>query len=222
MKMIVIGCGRVGAELAYRLYRNKNSVVVIDISETAFQNLSTEFRGRTVEGDALSQEVLRRAGVSEADGVAVVTDNDLLNAVIGQLVRNHFNVPVVVIRNYNSRWRPVLEAFNLQAVSPSSWGAQRIEELLYQQKTRTVFSLGNGEVELYEFSIVDGWSGKKLSELLPETECVAAGVTRASHALLPAGDFVLRKDDVILVSASLAGSEALRARLERGPVQAEE
>ncbi len=218
MKMIVVGCGRVGAEVADRLYRNGNNVCVVDSSETSFQNLPTDFRGRTVDGDALSQEVLRRAGIAEADGIAVVTNNDLLNAAVGHLAHEHYGVPVVVVRNYNSRWRSVHEAFNLQTVSPSSWGAQRIEELLYQQMTRTVFSIGNGEVELYEFAVADEWDGKKLSELLPDKECVVAGITRASHAVLPDGDFILKSKDVILVSATLEGSEALRKRLDRGPV----
>ena len=101
------------------------------------------------------------------DGLAAVTNNDSLNAVIGHLARTHFGVPVVVVRNYDSRWRQVHESFGIQTVSSSSWGAQRIEELLYQQQTRTVFSAGNGEVELYEFAVPDGWDGKSLDKLIP-------------------------------------------------------
>lgn len=218
MKMIIIGCGRVGAELAMRLFHNGHSVVVVDIAENAFQNLAAGFRGRTVHGEALNNDVLQRAGIEEADGIALVTNNDSLNAVVGHLARKHYGVPVVVVRNYDSRWRSVHETFGIQTVSSSSWGAQRIEELLYQQQTRTVFSAGNGEVELYEFSVPKEWDGKSLDKLMPETECVLAALTRAGKAILPNCDILLEAGDIVLISATLAGSETIRKRLSQGPV----
>ncbi|HSQ25598.1 MAG TPA: TrkA family potassium uptake protein [Anaerolineales bacterium] len=218
MKMIIIGCGRVGAELATRLFQNGHSVVVVDNSEAAFQNLPTGFRGRTVHGEALSKDVLQRTGIEEADGVALVTNNDTLNAVVGHLARKYYGVPVVVVRNYDSRWRSVHETFGIQTVSSSSWGAQRIEELLYQQQTRTVFSAGNGEVELYEFAVPKEWDGKSLNKLMPEAECVLAALTRAGKAILPDCDILLEAGDIVLISATLTGSETIRQRLSQGPV----
>lgn len=217
MKMIVVGCGRVGAELAMRLYRNGHTVVVVDSTDKAFQNLSNDFRGRTVHGEVLNKDVLHRAGIEEADGLAVVTNNDSLNAVVGHLARKHYGVSIVVVRNYNSRWRQVHEAFGIQTVSASSWGAQRIEELLYQQQTRTVFSAGNGEVEVYEFAVPEEWDGKLLSTLVLGSECVLAALTRAGKAFLPENDIDLKTGDIVLVSATLSGSEAIKERLSQGP-----
>lgn len=213
MKMIVVGCGRIGAELAYRLFQKGHQVVVIDHKENAFQNLPMDFRGRLLEGHGTSEDTLRRAGVQEADGLAAVTDSDSLNAVVAHIARTVYNVPSVVVRNYNSHWRAMHEVFGLQVVSSASWGAQRIEELLYQQNTRTVFSAGNGEVEVYEFAVDEAWDGRKLSELAPSGECVPVAITRAGRAVLPEPDMVLEVDDVILVGATLEGSEALRLRL---------
>lgn len=216
MKMLIVGCGREGAELSMRLYRNGHTVVVVDSTEAAFHNLPVDFRGRTVQGEALNKDVLLRAGIDEVDGLAAVTNNDSLNAVIGHLARTHFGVPVVVVRNYDSRWRQVHESFGAQTVSSSSWGAQRIEELLYHQQTRTVFSAGNGEVELYEFSVPGEWDGRSLDQLISDTECVVAALTRAGKAMLPGSDFQLAKDDIILISATLAGSETIRRRISQG------
>ncbi|MBN1147524.1 MAG: NAD-binding protein [Anaerolineales bacterium] len=219
MKMIVIGCGRVGAELAHRLYQNEHTVVVVDRSETAFQNLPAGFRGRTVVGEAMSQDTLHRAGIEEADGVAVVTSSDSINAVVAHLARTAWAVPSVVVRNFDSRWRSIHEAFGLQVISSSSWAAQRIEELLYHQEAHTVFSAGNGEVELYEFTIRDEWAGRPLAELLPGEECVLAALTRYGRAMLPDCTIVLQKGDVLLVSATLESSQALRRRLQSGLAQ---
>jgi len=217
MNMIVIGCGRVGAELANRLYQRGHTVVVVDQSEAAFHNLPMEFRGRTVVGEALSQDALRRAEIGEADALAAVTGNDTINAVVAHLARSFYSVPSVVVRNFDSRWRPMHEVFNLQVVSSSSWAAQRIEELLYYQEAHSVFSAGNGEVELYEFVIQDEWAGFSLGDLLPDKGCVLAALTRGGRAMLPIQDEILQKGDLILVSANLEGSEALRSRLQFEP-----
>ncbi|MBU0494614.1 MAG: TrkA family potassium uptake protein [Chloroflexi bacterium] len=131
MNMIVIGCGRVGAQLAYRLYQQGHKVVVDPVAE-AFENLPADFRGRTVEGEVLNQDVLRRAGIEQADGLAAVTSLDPVNAVVAHVARTVYHVPTVVVRNYNPRWRVIHEAFGLPVISSTSWGAQRIEELLTQ------------------------------------------------------------------------------------------
>ena len=222
LKVIVIGCGRVGAELAYRLAQRGNKVTIVDLKAEAFHNLPVDFRGRIVEGEALNKEVLERAGITEADGVAVVTSNDPLNAAVAHIAREYYDVHTVVVRNFDSRWRSMHEVFGLQVVSSSSWGAQRIEELLYQQETRTIFSAGNGDVEIYEFTIRDNWRGHALEELLPERDCVLVALTRAGRALLPESHFVMQEGDVVTVSATLDGSELLRSRLASGPENLQE
>ena len=213
MKFIVVGCGRVGAELAHRVSQRGHQVVVIDQSEVSFQNLPADFKGRVVEGPATSKDVLRRAGISEADGLAAVTSSDTINAVVAHIAREEYDVSSVVVRNFNSRWRSMHEAFGLQLVSSTSWGAQRIEELLYQQETRTVFSAGNGEVELYEFLVTAEQEGRPLVDLIPENGVVVAALSRAGRAVIPASDMLLLEGDAVLVSATLDGSEALRQKI---------
>ena len=153
MKFIVVGCGRVGAQLATRLFQQGHQVTVVDIVASAFDNLDPSFRGRTLEGDVLGQDMLRRAGIEGSDGLAAVTSSDTLNAVIAHIARTIFHVPNVVTRNYEPRFTPLYEVFGIQTVAASTWGAQRIEELLCDVSLRTVFSAGNGEVEVYEIIV---------------------------------------------------------------------
>jgi trk system potassium uptake protein TrkA len=115
--------------------------------------------------------------------------------------------------------RTISEAFDLQIVSSSSWGAQRMEELLYQQQTRTVFSAGNGEVELYEFTIPDEWEGHNQCNMITSKQSELVAVTRAGKAMMPDCDLRLKKGDLVLISATLEGSEALRRKLNRTPDQ---
>jgi len=226
MNIMIIGCGRVGSELAYRLFQRGDQVTVVDSIASAFQTLPPDFRGRTVEGEVLNQDVLRRAGIEHASALAAVTNNDAVNAVVAHLACSVYHVPSVVVRNYDPRRRAVLEAFGLQVVSSSSWGAQRIEEMLYQTDTlgrtaiHTVFSAGNGEVEVYEFAVPRAWQGSTVGDLVLEGTCVVVALTRVGRAVLPSRDTRLEVGDVMHVSATLECIEALRERLDRPPVGA--
>jgi trk system potassium uptake protein TrkA len=215
MDVIVVGCGRVGVELAYRLFQKGHRVTVIDPVVAAFDNLPPDFRGRTLEGEALDEDVLLRAGIAQADGLAAVTNSDSLNAVVAHVARSVYHLDNVVVRNYDPRWRPVHEAFGEQVVSSASWGAQRIEEMLYQSDLRTVLSTGNGEVGVYELVVPEGWQGKSLRALLPAGQGLPVALTRTGQALLPSAKTRLQAGDVLLISATPEGIETLRARLTR-------
>lgn len=215
MKTVIIGCGRMGAELATRLFRRGHEVSVIDRSAAAFSKLPADFEGRINEGDAVNRDVLHRAGIERADAVAAVTDSDVLNGVIGRLARTYFNVPNVVVRNHDPRYRPILEAYGLQMISALSWGAQRIEEMLYDASLQTVFSAGNGEVEIYEISIPQEWDEKTVGEVMSTGSCTPVSVTRAGRAVLPSPNMVLKTGDVLHVSATFEGADALRRRVSQ-------
>jgi len=220
MNYIVVGCGRVGAELAFRLYKGGHHVVVVDQDAEFFNRLSPEFRGRTVEGEAISEKVLERAGITEADGIAAVTNIDTLNAVVAHIARTIYNVPNVVVRNYDPNLRSMIEAFGLQTVSSTSWGAQKVEELLINPLLRTVFSAGNGEVEIYEIVITPEWDGRMLRELLgigTAYPCLPVALTRAGRSSLPKLETSLQTCDVLNISTTFDGIGMLRERLTAGP-----
>ena len=214
MNFIVVGCGRVGAELCYHLFKNGHQVVVVDIDKESFNRLHPDFRGRTLEGEGLAEGVLERAGIREADGLAAVTNSDTLNAVVAHAARTVYDVSNVVARNYDPNLRPIIEAFGLQTVGSTYWGAQRVEELLINPSQRAVYSAGNGEVEVYEVSIPEQWTGKTISELLdPIKDCYPVALSRAGRSTLPDGNIKLLADDVLSVSSTFEGIGALTTRL---------
>jgi trk system potassium uptake protein TrkA len=218
MNFIVVGCGRVGADLAYRLFKNGHQVVVVDSDQKSFNRLPPDFRGRTTEGEALASDTLERAGIEKADGIAIVTNSDTMNAVVGHAVRVHYpNVKQIVVRNYDPAMRGMLEAFGLQIVSSTAWGAERVQELLIDASFRAVFSAGNGEIELYEMLIPTHWEGHTLSELMNACEgCVAVAVTRAGRAEMPSPNAQLKSGDILTVGTTLDGVKRLQARLQTG------
>lgn len=213
MNVIVVGCGRVGSELAYNLYKRGQKVVVLDRDPDAFKNLPADFRGRTLAGEVLSKELLLRAGIETTDALAAVTPVDSVNAVVAHAARTVWGVKNIVVRDYEPSKRGLHEAFGYQLVSPSVWGAQRVEEMLGGGALRTVFSAGNGEVEVYEFTVPAAWNGKHLTEVLYNGNCQPVAVSRAGRAMLPSPSLPLQTADVIHVSATQDGIEGLRKRL---------
>jgi trk system potassium uptake protein TrkA len=214
MNFIVVGCGRVGAELSHHLFKRGHQVVAVDSNKEAFNRLHPDFRGRTLEGEGLAESVLERAGIREADGLAAVTNSDTLNAIVAHTAREFYNVPVVVARNYDPNLRAVLEAFGLQIVGSTFWGAQRVEELLMNPLQKMVYSAGNGEVEVYEVQIPEEWNGRTLGELLdPLKQCYPVALSRAGRASLPETEMKLQTGDLLNVSSTFEGIDALAARL---------
>ena len=212
MQIIVVGCGRMGAELAYRLSQRGNEVVVVAAPETPRESLPADFRGRVFEGDAMNYEVLHRAGIETCDALVAATSSDALNLVVSHAANQYFHVGIVVARNYDPAYRHLYEMFGVQIVSATSWAAQRLEEMVYHGEVRAVFSAGNGEVEVYELAVQSEWDGRTLAEWAP-ADVIAVSVARAGRAHLPKPDWKLKTGDVVHVSATLDGIEALRARV---------
>jgi trk system potassium uptake protein TrkA len=214
MRVIVIGCGRLGAELSNNLFKRGHDVSVIDNVAASFNNLPADFQGRLNEGDALSQDVLHRAGIEKADAVAAVTNSDALNAVVAYVAKEVYKVKNVLARNYDPHTREIFEYFGLQTVSSTSWGAQRMEELIFHSDVRTVFSAGNGEVELYEMVINDFWNGKTFNDLIDCEDCLPVSLTRGGRAIIPTRETVIHAGDVALISATFEGIAGLRRQLK--------
>lgn len=130
MYIIIIGCGRVGSDLAWRLSRQGHDVTVIDYVGSSFKHLDPEYRGRTIEAEPLAEGVLAKAGIEQADALAAVTNSDTTNAVVAHVARVIYHVPTVVSRNYDPRWLPLHVAMGLEVVSTTLWGSQRMEVLV--------------------------------------------------------------------------------------------
>jgi len=98
MHALIIGCGRVGSTIALQLQREEWEVTVVDESEDALSRLGMNWPGRFVVGHGMDTDLLREAGIEEADAVVVSTDGDNTNIVIGQVAQTRFGIQCVVVR----------------------------------------------------------------------------------------------------------------------------
>jgi trk system potassium uptake protein TrkA len=212
MNMIIVGCGRVGVELALSLHK-EHLVTVMDKNTRAFDRLGPHYSGRTIQGEGLDRNALLQAGIEKADTLAAVTSSDNTNAIVARIAREIFQVKRVVARIYNPRRELIYEKLNIQTVSSSSWGAQRIKQLLIHPGLQSVCSAGNGEVQVYEMTIPSEWNGRKLQDLIPMEYAIPVTLERNGHGVLPRSGNLLQSEDILQVGATTEGAKILRERL---------
>ena len=122
MHVIVVGCGRVGRDLAMALDRDGHTVNVIDKDRNAFHELPEGFGGKAVLGFGFDREHLEQAGIREADALAAVTNGDNSNILTARIARMTYEVPHVVARIYDPRRAVIYRQLGIATVGmPSRW-----------------------------------------------------------------------------------------------------
>jgi trk system potassium uptake protein len=133
MFVIIMGCGRVGARLAQMLVASGHEVTIMDVNVNAFARLGSDFRGNTLLGNGIDQEVLRRAGIERADAFVAATQGDNRNIMASQIAKHVFGVKTVVTRVYDPLRADTFAGLGLRAISPTLLGANRFYEELTGQ-----------------------------------------------------------------------------------------
>jgi trk system potassium uptake protein TrkA len=134
MKIVIMGCGRVGAQLATILDRDGHDVTVLDIRGSQFERFLPEnFGGRKLVGDGRDQDVLRDAGVEGADAFVSCTAGDNRNVMAAQMAKVLFNVPRVVCRIYDPLREEMYKMLGLRTISPTKVGAKLLMDALLQE-----------------------------------------------------------------------------------------
>jgi trk system potassium uptake protein len=120
VKVVVLGCGRVGATLATQLDQAGHTVAVIDNNSDAFQRLGLKFRGEKITGNGVDEDVLRRAGIASADAFMAVTNGDNRNIMASQIAKEIFSIKKVVCRIYDPLRQSTFNEPGLEAICPTT------------------------------------------------------------------------------------------------------
>jgi trk system potassium uptake protein TrkA len=213
MKIIVIGCGRVGVGLVKTLVGRGHSVNVVDKDPLAFENLGDKFKGRTIEGIGFDRDVLLKAEIERADGLAAVTASDEANVVAARIARDIFHVPRVVARLYDVRQAEIYKRLGIQTIAPTGWGINRIADLLLYSPLETVLSLGSGDVELVQVEAPQLLVGKTVRDLTVVGEIHLVSITRANKTFLPTLGTIFREEDLLHLAVLTTSSNRLKELL---------
>lgn len=130
MKVIIMGCGRVGSRLAALLDSEGHSVTILDTNDYSFRRLPPDFGGTALAGNGIDEAVLKRAGIETADAFVAVTQGDNRNVMAAQIARHIFNVPKVICRFYDPLRQELYGSLGIEAISPTTIFAQMLKEKL--------------------------------------------------------------------------------------------
>jgi trk system potassium uptake protein TrkA len=128
MKILIMGCGRVGARLASLLDEDGHQVTILDIDTYSFRRLPPSFGGTALYGNGIDEEVLRKAGIEDVDIFVALTQGDNRNVMSCQIAKHIFNVPRVVCRIYDPLREEMYSALGLETISPTKVFSQLLRE----------------------------------------------------------------------------------------------
>jgi len=134
MKIVIMGCGRVGARLAGLLDIEGHDVGIVDTDAYSFRRLPTEFGGNALVGNGMDEESLKKAGIEDADAFIALTQGDNRNVMGAQIAQHIFKVPRVLCRIYDPLRRELFNSLGIEAFSPTTIFAQMLKEKLEAEK----------------------------------------------------------------------------------------
>ncbi|OGO27125.1 MAG: potassium transporter TrkA [Chloroflexi bacterium RBG_16_54_11] len=210
MKVIIMGCGRVGEQLARLRANEDHHIVVIDQDATALARLGSNFKGEKITGVGFDRDVLLKAGIEHADAFAAASSSDNANIVAARIAHNIFHVPRVVARLFDPRRAEIYRRLGMLTISSTTWGAERIRELLTSAELDPILSFGSGEVSLVNIEIPPHLVGRMVKDLVVPNEIVVVAITRQGAAFIPTLGSQFKEDDIIQVAIQSTALERFK------------
>ncbi|OUV03359.1 MAG: Trk system potassium transport protein TrkA [Betaproteobacteria bacterium TMED82] len=222
MKILILGAGRVGANLAEMLVFDKSDVTVVDTDIEALEKLQERFDLRTVIGTATSLAVLEEAGIDEVDMLVAVTANDEVNLVACKLAHSKFNVPQRIARVRSTQWLGATDLLDNDGfavnklISPESSVTNTIKKLIQVPEALQVIEFADGKVTMlvvlaHAGGLLVSHPISDLRSHLPSVDCRIVAVYRKGRALFPdATTHIEVGDEVFVLVATENVSQVLR------------
>ena len=210
MKIIIVGCGKVGTTLAEQLNRENHDITLIDTNEEAIQNISNSADVMGVTGNGAVYQVQMEAGIQDADLLIATTNSDELNMLCCLIAKKAGNCHTIArIRNpeYSSEIRYIREELNLSlAINPELAAAREIARLLRFPSAIKIEPFAKGRIELLKFLIPEHslLNDMRVMDVVNrlKSNVLICVVERGNDVVIPDGNFVMKKGDKISFIAS--------------------
>ncbi len=213
MRVIIVGWGRVGSRLANSLSAERHDVVVIDNNPLSFARLSRDFTGRMLTGVGFDRELLQKADIESADGLAATTNSDNVNIVVAVTAKETFKVPQVVARIYDAEAAEIYRREGIPTVTPTLWGANTMRAMILHPQLSTLTTFGNGEVQIVYLEVPNALVGRIVKDLHLPGELRVNVLVRRGQAMIPQPELQLERGDVLYIAATDAAMPKLEQML---------
>ncbi|MBM3245360.1 MAG: TrkA family potassium uptake protein, partial [Candidatus Omnitrophica bacterium] len=177
MYVIIVGCGRVGSELAKLLSQEGFNVVVIDKSQSSFERLSGGFNGLTLVGNGFDLNLLKQAGIEKADAFCAVTNGDNTNLISAQVAKRIFKVPKVMARVYDPHRAHIYAALGLDIISGTILFAAMLRDKIIESRFSS-YLIESKDIGVIEIEVKNSLIGKTIQEINLAGEFLVVAVRR--------------------------------------------
>ncbi len=216
MHVVVIGCGRVGSELAAALELAGHSVAIVDKNARAFRRLTPAFTGTQVVGFGFDRDDLAEANIDSAGAFASVTNGDNSNILCARIARETYGIERVVARIYDPRRALIYQRLGIPTVATVAWTTDQVLRRLLPAETRHDWVDATGKVGLVERPIPPKAIGKKLAKLNAPGRFWLTAVTRFGKAQVVTSDLVGQEGDVLVFVSAMEALDELQAHIDSG------
>jgi trk system potassium uptake protein len=199
MHVIVVGCGRVGSEVALNLVSTEHDVIVIDRKVEAFRRLGDDFKGTTMVGVGFDRDVLTEAGITPDCAVAAVTSGDNSNILIARVARETFGVKRVVARIYDPRRASIYERLGIATVASVAWTSARVLRHLLASESTPDWIDPSAKFTIVERQVPRAAAGLSVGTVEGASGGRAVVLGRFGEASIPTPATLLQEDDVLHV-----------------------
>ena len=200
MKIIVMGCGRVGSQVSQLLVRHGHQVTVIDHDDNALTRLGTEFKGNIVHGLGFDRGVLIEAGIESVEGFVAASSSDNANIVAARIARNIFHVPRVVARLYDPVRAEVYQRLGLTTISSTAWGAERIVEVVTHADLDILHIFQDGGTTMVRVEAPARLNGHRVAQMNIPGEVSVTAISRNEHTFIPVSGTEFQEGDIIYLA----------------------
>lgn len=197
MRYLIVGCGRVGSQLAKLLDRDGHHIIVVDQNPASFKRLGQDFKGDLVVGTGIDYDVLKRCGARTADGFAAVTDGDNRNIMAALIAQRMFKIKSIVARIYDPPRGQLYHELGVKTVIPTTMIAKIIRDTLIDAPWAPGQAFDYGKVTSLAATIAPGDAGKRVADIERAGTIRIAAVRRGTGVLVAHNDLVLEKGDEI-------------------------
>jgi len=213
MNVVIMGCGRVGSELTVELSKAGHTVSIVDKSADAFDHLPPGFEAKTVVGMGFDRDVLKEAGIEEADAFLAVSSGDNSNIVSARVAREHFRIDNVIARINDPRRAEIYERLNIPTIAPVAWGVKQAMLMLFYDREDIRASMAGGSLLRVSVEVPPHLIGKPVSDMAETGRVMVAGVARGGGGFIPVTDSTFQKGDIAQVVLAKDAMDALDALL---------
>ena len=213
MHVVVVGCGRVGSEIAGTLEQQGHTVSIIDKRKDAFRRLPKGFAGNRIVGFGFDRDTLAEAGIGEAGALASVTSGDNSNIMSARVARETFGVERVVARIYDPRRAAIYQRLGIPTVATVTWATMQVRRWLLNEDETIAWTADSGKLSLIERFLPDSLAGQPLTQLNAGNDIRVVGVVRGGGGRLDIEELYGQEDDKVYFLVTPDGAKQLNGVL---------